>query len=395
MLYYILEIFFLFTIIVSHFVHYSKKKNEPIGTTKKCALRTNPNFIFLFTTQKKRYGKQGPMKLIGASVLPYAIDPQHNQVFFLLGSERHLPRWQDSGKFSDFGGSVKYKEETSTNCAAREFFEETCCVVPWGETDEPILQSFEPIQNALENEEYTMCLRTDIDRARMYYTYVKQIPFRPNIPRFASHITNNLLRIRNIVKANGKYTFEKNDTCINHPAIRKNELGECVGVSRDYIEKQQLLWISISHAKMLLDGTLPENRSDRYRKTPQFRPGFHERFRVVVDAFFKSIVRLKDSIKICVRDKQNDNHEQYNTSAKPGPSKHVQPDHRKCPTVGRPRSKYTNSKIPSATSGGQKQPGNSIETSSATICRHPPCPPKSAVQVQSTNVPDIGSLQLH
>ena len=351
---------------------------------------------FFCLLHKKDTEKQGPMKLIGASVLPYAIDPQHNQVFFLLGSERHLPRWQDSGKFSDFGGSVKYKEETETRTAAREFFEETCCVVPWGETDEPILQSFEPIQKALENEEYTMCLRTDIDSARIYYTYVKQIPFRPNIPRFASHITNNLLRIRNIVKANGKYTFEKNDACINHPAIRKNELGECVGVSRDYIEKQQLLWISISHAKMLLDGTLPENRSDRYRKTPQFRPGFHERFRVVVDAFFKSIVRLKDSIKICVHDKQNDNHEQYKrASTKPSPSKHVQPDHRECPTVGKPGSKYTNSKIPAATSGGQEQPGNSTETPSATICRHPPCSPKSTMPVQSTNVPDIGSLQLH
>ena len=196
------------------------------------------------------------MKLIGASVLPYAIDPQHNQLFFLLGSERNLPRWQDSGKYSDFGGSVKFKEEKCTRTAAREFFEETCCVVPWSENDGPILKSFEPIQRDLENEQYTMCLRTDIDSERMYYTYVKQVPFRPNIPRFASNITNNLLRIRNIVKTNGKYTFEKNDACLHHPAIRKNEQGECIGVSRDYIEKQQLMWISISHAKMLLDGTL-------------------------------------------------------------------------------------------------------------------------------------------
>ena len=50
-------------------------------------------------------------KLAGASVLPYSCDPSHNNIYFLLGAEKRLPRWVDSNKWADFGGSPKQNED--------------------------------------------------------------------------------------------------------------------------------------------------------------------------------------------------------------------------------------------------------------------------------------------
>ena len=61
-------------------------------------------------------------RLAGASVLPYSCDPSHNNIYFLLGAERKLPRWHDSSKWSDFGGAPKKKKgfvENDAECAGR------------------------------------------------------------------------------------------------------------------------------------------------------------------------------------------------------------------------------------------------------------------------------------
>ncbi len=325
------------------------------------------------------------MKLIGASVLPYGICPQHNQIFFLLGSERILPNWHDSGKFSDFGGSTKYKNEPPPTCAAREFFEETCAAVAWN--GDEVLNSYEGIEGDLRNEKYTLCLKTNIDQHKMYLTYVKQIKFDPKIPRHVSTITSNLLRIRNLVRLNGKYVFAESDAPVkDHPAL-KIEDGVCVGVSRDFLEKQQLVWVSISHAKLLIDGKLPENKhSHRYRKKIELRPAFEQRFRIIVAEFFNSIVRLNNSLKISS-----------------GDYKHVCPsniapkfggtDNRECKQQREKQDGNFEHKSTEETDG-QGLSTDTPEELGTAVCCNPPGPPKSTVQVQSTNVPNIGRIQI-
>ena len=66
-------------------------------------------------------------QLFGASVLPFSVDPFYHGIYFLLGKERKSKQ-KGSEKWADFGGK-RNDCETSIKCAAREFWEETCCSV--------------------------------------------------------------------------------------------------------------------------------------------------------------------------------------------------------------------------------------------------------------------------
>ena len=84
-------------------------------------------------------------RLAGASVLPYSCDPSHNNIYFLLGAERKLPKWNDSNKWSDFGGAPKRKKgelENEAECAGREFHEETLGAVKWHKDENPKTVNF-------------------------------------------------------------------------------------------------------------------------------------------------------------------------------------------------------------------------------------------------------------
>ena len=326
---------------------------------------------------------------IGSSILPYAIDNQHNNIFFLLGSERTIPNWIDSGKFSDFGGSTKYKGESPETTAAREYHEETCCCVPFNESevDMDIRTSWKYIVEELKNEKYSFCLRTNIDDNKCYYTYVKQIPFHAGIPRKSSNIISSLLRIRNIVRATGKYKFGPSDTIQSHPAIKKNTEGHCIGVSRDYLEKQQLIWISITHAQMLLKGQVPEN-STRGRRQFIFRDSFKARFQSIVSEFYNSVARLKDPLKISIHyNKKNNEHGRHpvaNVSKRKFGKRRL--DKQNVFDFGKHLNK------PKA--GGQEQSEDTLEVGYTTVRGPKHRAHQPGVQVEGSDVSNIGSLSI-
>ena len=120
--------------------------------------------------------------IIGASICNYAIDPQHNNVYFLLGSEKKYPIWSESGKFSDFGGTLN-DGESPEECAVREWEEETAGIVRWDDEEPPGVyrSSREPLIQCLKNKEYTFKIKTLIEGNRAYVTYLKQCPFDANI----------------------------------------------------------------------------------------------------------------------------------------------------------------------------------------------------------------------
>ena len=105
--------------------------------------------------------------------------PRPQQYIFLLGNEKKLPRWNDANKWSDFGGSPK-KNESESECAGREFHEETVAAVRWDDKENDqrnffVRQSNLPIIRDLEKGNFSFKMITLIDDDRYYATYVKQV----------------------------------------------------------------------------------------------------------------------------------------------------------------------------------------------------------------------------
>ena len=197
------------------------------------------------TTPPNNLGKR---RLLGASILPYAIDTQHNNLYVLLGAERSVPRWHESGKFSDFGGRA-ITGETAEQCASREFHEETCAAITLNDS----VNSSADMETLLLNKKYTFKITTIIDSERFYVTFVKQIPFDAAICRKFAKILQILQCVRNESKVAGIYTPtspEEADMLKSHLAVTMSEDGKQVlRVRKEYLEKQALQWISLPHMR--------------------------------------------------------------------------------------------------------------------------------------------------
>lgn len=105
-----------------------------------------------------------------AGILCYAVEPKTQNIYFLLGKETY------DGVWSDFAGGPK-AGETKMETAVREFDEESMSmVIPR-----------EELEADLADKRYTFLLDAD---GRV--TYVKQIPFQPDLPlRFANYRMRN------------------------------------------------------------------------------------------------------------------------------------------------------------------------------------------------------------
>jgi 8-oxo-dGTP pyrophosphatase MutT (NUDIX family) len=119
-------------------------------------------------------------RLVGASLLCFAVDPTFRCTYFLLGKERHNYRWPaGSSKWSDFGGSVSGDGDSAESTAAREFMEETLAVVRYFPDDVLPRTSWHDIAADLTNGNYTIKI-TQGDKHRKFVMFVKQIPWDPD-----------------------------------------------------------------------------------------------------------------------------------------------------------------------------------------------------------------------
>ena len=229
-------------------------------------------------------------RLAGASVLPYSCDPSHNNIYFLLGAERKLPRWNDSNKWSDFGGAPKRKKgdlENEAECAGREFHEETLGAVKWHKDENPktvnfVRQNSLPIIKDLEAGNFHFKMVTLIDDDRYYTTYVKQVPFDASVQRRTNNLLSSLGRIRMDVKNSGFHDMNSYEqvSVKNHPSVRLNAEDQCIGVSKDYLEKQSLQWLSIPQIQESLDEDT-NGRKNNYI----LRDSFKGRVQNILDQF--------------------------------------------------------------------------------------------------------------
>lgn len=132
-----------------------------------------------------------------AHVLPLAIDRVTGTVYALLGKERRVHGWSESETWSDFGGGCEATDEDPAHTAAREFWEETCALVPWGGAAPKtrvryldaraaivrsacIFEECESFARALRDKEYILCAKS-YDGSQV--TYVKLIPFDAALPQ--------------------------------------------------------------------------------------------------------------------------------------------------------------------------------------------------------------------
>lgn len=115
-------------------------------------------------------------RVCGAGILPYFIDPQGGEIYFLLGREQHVPGWRGSSKVSAFEGGHKGGETIERN-AVREFAEESMLLLLTHESE------LDDLERQLARGDYAMKIGVfSQQRDEQHWTYVKRFPWPGNAP---------------------------------------------------------------------------------------------------------------------------------------------------------------------------------------------------------------------
>ena len=135
--------------------------------------------------KKKRIDASRRARTVGASVLPYMVDPTFKEPYFILGRERRTGRWREcSESWSDFGGRRSWgsgtpPDEDATGCAAREFWEESLGLLAIAGEDKDKVPYGDPsaIRNRLDAGEFLFRLIFKQADGAMYETFVVEVPW--------------------------------------------------------------------------------------------------------------------------------------------------------------------------------------------------------------------------
>jgi len=216
-------------------------------------------------------------RVVGSSVLAYAIDESWGNVYFLLGKEQEVPGWNGSEKWSDFGGAA-HAQESPPYTAAREFHEETCACVPFYAREAMPRQSYVPLAEALEAGEYTCKLETPVGRDGMYITYILQVPLRPEV-------TEDVERTRAALEA-----FRVASPDLPPPAaLRRHPAIDGRGaLNVDYMEKSTVRFWSAVQLKRACGnqaGIIQCRNRSHPTHQEQLRGTFRHRLRIVISEF--------------------------------------------------------------------------------------------------------------
>ena len=204
-------------------------------------------------------------RITGSSVLPFAIDPQWNCIYFLLAQERVVPGWSSGSQtWSDFGGAAQLPCDTACETAGREFVEESMGLIRFSPGDSVPYESHAPVSRALSAGEFALSVTfTMRSKSTRYITFLKQIDF----DRHAMHkheITFCALRD----KGDGK------TTTVRHPLLsREGTVPDC------YLEKTAIRWWSVPQLYSAMRRTRGNNE--------RLRSSFANRLRVILKEFPK------------------------------------------------------------------------------------------------------------
>ena len=247
-------------------------------------------------------------RVVGASILPFCIDPQSMGIYFLLAQERHCLAWPaGSLTWSDFGGSVDAQDDgCAPRCAAREFHEESMAMVPFDDDEvstpaqiaaRGTRTNYNGVARDLMNGCYTIAVNTLVSVGHVYVTYVKQVPWFPVAqPLFA--------RVRELAK-------QCNTSAGSADAVSPLPLHTICNVSNggshvvadSYLEKARIRLFSVPQLRHMLAQVGWRSSTERLRW------GFHRRLQVILDQFPRdgnpTCVRGRNGAKIGVDTYQN------------------------------------------------------------------------------------------
>lgn len=175
----------------------------------------------------------------GAAVLPFAVDPKHNLVYFLLGRQAFNAANPLTGfRWSSFGGHLDAGEDVFT-AAARECFEETMGELRMFTNDTRPLRSYLHFAHSLRNNEFLFSVKLlymNGDRPCYYVVFVRQVPWDPSI----SHRFERTRKA--LTDQHGHLWQELLDN--KHPAISHGSSGKPFVTNR-YLEMDTVKWWSI------------------------------------------------------------------------------------------------------------------------------------------------------
>ena len=230
-------------------------------------------------------------RVIGCSILPFSLDRQWGKAYVCLGKEKRVANWYGSEKWSDFGGAPKRTEsanhkgartfkgsarhgpkESPEACAAREFHEETLGMLKLWKTEECPRQSWRPIAKALENRRYAYKITIFLTDELSYVTFVKQVPWQPEVPKLFKKMREKLYCIMNMETS----TQEAQAIAGSHPAVTilsaNGGTERKLKVNKDFLEKSQIRWWSVpqlTRASVHSKGALTQksNKMEHLRST--------------------------------------------------------------------------------------------------------------------------------
>ena len=227
------------------------------------------------------------MSVWSAGIMCYAYSEQTQDIFFLLGQDKaYANRW------SDFGGAMK-SGESETQCASREFVEETMAVVPITQSQQQQQQYVHPddVRFALEQRNFTFRVSGTAAKdpeEHQRVCYVKRIPWQPDLPEKFDHVRQHLDQVLKIASQDGMevaiaYWSTLPQSIQEHPAFSitrsENDVISSVTVKPEYTEKQQIGWWSMFRLRTIL------RNEGAYRNKFCFRIGFLSTLAVVVEHF--------------------------------------------------------------------------------------------------------------
>lgn len=219
-------------------------------------------------------------RCIGASILPYAFCGDN--MYLLLGKERcYKPKGKRTDhQWSDFGGKCN-ESESSVECAAREYLEETLGVVLFSSSDERV--SLETIKDHLSNKDYALKVTFPVNETGYYVTYLCEIPFYPRIQCQFSRLYTSLMYLSSF---NNK-----------HPAFN-------LEMEPSYMEKSELRWFSVPVLTIGIDnkGKLPLSS---YSQPSILRSHFLYRLKHILE-MLPSCLQYRTNWRIDPRNKSSD-----------------------------------------------------------------------------------------
>jgi hypothetical protein len=206
---------------------------------------------------------------ITGGMMCFSVEPKTQNIYILLGRETCFEQMNSTqGQWCDFGGKI-HPGESVVGGAAREFAEESLCVVQLEQKYHAYAGYIERVQKMLQDEKYFLKIsiilpqKDGIEHARVYY--LKEVSWQPNVE-------NKFVSTRaQLAEKEGKLPFSLR----NHPSVSYDAETGNSKVDRHFLEKQSIAWWSVDRLSEVV-------RNNGKYKQHRFRKSFLPVLKIVV-----------------------------------------------------------------------------------------------------------------